>query len=288
MIKSIPKNSEMTVYVGTCGFSYKEWIGPVYPPGTPTARLLECYSGMFPAVEIDSTYYRPPSAAMFRKYPQRTGGKLKLFLKLHSRFTHQREANSSDAKIYTEAVKPLDDAGMFSGFLAQFPQSFHSTPENREYLEYLRNLFPESPVVCEFRHKDWWHEDVLRFLSDLSFPVTTVDTPEISSLPSNEVIFTQEPAYVRLHGKNRAGWFAGAAERYTYRYSPSELKDWVVKVKKLVVKSDTVYVFFNNHPFGYAAINAGEFIELIKHALPDSVPAPTGSNNVKPEQGKLF
>ena len=48
------------ISIGTCGFSYKDWIGPVYPAGTKPADMLPLYAAKFPVVEIDSTYYGVP------------------------------------------------------------------------------------------------------------------------------------------------------------------------------------------------------------------------------------
>jgi len=47
---------------GTSGWSYKDWVGPFYPPGTPEKKFLEFYATKFPGVEVDSTFYRTPSA----------------------------------------------------------------------------------------------------------------------------------------------------------------------------------------------------------------------------------
>jgi uncharacterized protein YecE (DUF72 family) len=276
----------MIIYVGTCGFSYVDWIGPVYPEGMNRAKMLEVYSGMFPSVEIDSTYYRPPSSTMFNRYPERTGGNLKVSMKLHSRFTHEREADKSEAEVFEIAVKPLEDSGQFAGFLAQFPQSFGETPLNRAYIEKLRELFPDKTVICEFRHEDWFREDALKFLSALNFPVSTVDEPDMSTLPGTGVVYTKPPAYVRLHGRNYRDWYKGAQERYTYNYSPEELHDWVVKIKNLAKDADTVYVFFNNHPLGYAATNAQELMDLLNKVMPESVMKVPRKLN--PKQEKLF
>ena len=48
--------------VGTCGYSYKDWVGPVYPPGTRPAQMLARYSRLFPLVELNFTFYKPPTA----------------------------------------------------------------------------------------------------------------------------------------------------------------------------------------------------------------------------------
>jgi uncharacterized protein YecE (DUF72 family) len=59
------------ILIGTCGFSYNEWIGPVYPEGTKKDQFLPLYAGRFKTVELDYTYYMMPKAkniAYFRLY----------------------------------------------------------------------------------------------------------------------------------------------------------------------------------------------------------------------------
>jgi uncharacterized protein YecE (DUF72 family) len=278
----------MTVYVGTSGFSYPEWVGVIYPPGTPTGKMLETYSGMFDAVEINATFYRPPGSKTFERYPERTGGHLKIAVKLHSTFTHERTADREDAKDFKEAVEPLEESGQFVGYLAQFPQSFHHTAQAREHVEKLRGLFPDAPLVCEFRHRSWWRRDVLEFLKELGVSMSSVDAPEIPALPPRAATFTAEPGYVRLHGRNKDEWYEGREPRYTYKYDSEALKEWLAKVKKLVVKSRTVLIFFNNHPFGYSAMDAGEFLNLLREAMPDALPPPRSPGKADTEQGILF
>ncbi len=279
----------MPVYVGTSGFSYPEWIGPVYPNGTAQKKMLEVYSSMFDIVEINATFYRPPGPDMFKRYPERTGGRMKIVVKLHGTFTHERTADKGDARRFDEAVKPLEDAGQFAGYLAQLPQSFHNTTEARGCIERLRELFPEAPLVCEFRHKSWWTRDVLEFLRDMNVSMSSVDAPDISSLPPRNATFTAEPAYVRLHGRNGETWYAGDREgRYTYKYDSDALEEWLGKVIKLIVKSDDVLVLFNNHPFGYSAMNAQKFLDLLREAMPHALPAPRPPIPPDIEQGTLF
>jgi len=278
----------MPVYIGTSGFYYHEWVGPVYPDGTPPRKMLENYSGMFPALEINSTFYRPPRSDQFEKYPDRTGKQVKIVVKLHSSFTHERNAKKGDANRFDVSVEPLKESGQFSGYLAQFPQSFHNTAQARGYVETLRHLFPESTLVVEFRHKSWWHDDILHFLHDLGISMCTVDLPQITNLPPTGATFTAPPAYVRLHGRNSDAWFEGRDARYTYRYAKAELRGILKKVRKLILKSDEVYVFFNNHPLGNAAINANEFIEILREALPEAVPKPLSGCDESDGQTCLF
>ena len=48
----------MHVLTGTSGYSYKEWKGRFYPEKMKEAEMLGFYSGRFPTVEINNTFYR--------------------------------------------------------------------------------------------------------------------------------------------------------------------------------------------------------------------------------------
>jgi hypothetical protein len=42
----------LEILVGTCGYSYTEWVGPVYLERTQKDDFLALYAKMFPAVEL--------------------------------------------------------------------------------------------------------------------------------------------------------------------------------------------------------------------------------------------
>ncbi|GHT80108.1 hypothetical protein FACS1894130_10720 [Spirochaetia bacterium] len=50
------------ILIGTSGYSYPEWVGPVYPKGTKQADYLALYAGLFSAVELNFSYYQMPKA----------------------------------------------------------------------------------------------------------------------------------------------------------------------------------------------------------------------------------
>ena len=59
------------IHVGTSGYSYDDWVGPFYPKGTARNRMLDEYVRHFDVVEINSSYYRVPDAAMFERMAMR-------------------------------------------------------------------------------------------------------------------------------------------------------------------------------------------------------------------------
>ncbi len=278
----------MPVYVGTSGYYYREWVGPFYPDGTTAGNMLERYSDVFDALEINATYYRPPDPGMFAKYPERTAGQVKIIVKLHSAFTHERSAEKEDAERFEIAVEPLKDAGQFGAYLAQFPQSFHNTAVAREHIEKLRLLLPDSKLVMEFRHDSWWRKDVLAFLKELEISMSTVDLPEITGLPPTVATYSADPAYLRLHGRNSKEWYEGREPRYTYQYNRDELDGILKKVQKLVSKSDEIFVLFNNHPFAHAPINAQELLGILRELMPNLLPPMKKSRRSNDNQIDLF
>ena len=58
-----PPEGRGRVLVGTQGWSYDQWEGVVYPPGTRPRDRLAHYARRFSFVECDSTFYRTPPAA---------------------------------------------------------------------------------------------------------------------------------------------------------------------------------------------------------------------------------
>src|SRR5687768_944936 len=56
------------VRLGTQGWNYDAWVGPLYPEGTRPADFLSVYSRAFQTVEVDSTFYAIPPAKTFRSW----------------------------------------------------------------------------------------------------------------------------------------------------------------------------------------------------------------------------
>jgi uncharacterized protein YecE (DUF72 family) len=60
------------VRIGTCGWSYQDWVGVFYPKGTVPRDFLTHYAEHYPIVEVDSTFYRPPSRWMVESWRDKT------------------------------------------------------------------------------------------------------------------------------------------------------------------------------------------------------------------------
>src|SRR3989442_4381507 len=97
----------MNLYVGTSGYSYKEWKGTFYPEDLPEKEMLRFYGERFRAVEINNTFYRMPKASMLEAWTAEVPADFKFVLKASQRITHiQRLFDHGDSVAYL-----LKDAG---------------------------------------------------------------------------------------------------------------------------------------------------------------------------------
>jgi len=244
----------MGVLIGTSGFSYDDWVGPVYPAELPKEDWLRYYSAEFVTCELNFTFYRIPSpttlAAMAGKVPE---GFL-FAVKAYQGITHERENPTPQIEQFVDGIGPLMDAGKFACVLVQFPNSFRADPANREYLKRLRDGFQELPVVVEFRSRDWITQQTFDELRALGLGFCCVDQPQFKSLVPPLAVATGPVAYVRFHGRNYAKWWQHeqAWERYDYTYRDDELAEWVPKIRALDAEAPLTLVYMNNHWQGQA------------------------------------
>ncbi len=286
----------MRVAVGTCGFSYADWVGPVYPRGTKSAAMLELYARRFAVVEIDSTYYRVPPPAIFASMARRTPPEFRFTAKLPGTATHvPAEAAGSvhaDVAAFRAALDPLMDAGKFAAALMQFPTSFRPGDATRDHLVALRRALPHLPLVAEFRHRDWQSDETLRLLAALRIGLVNVDEPQFSSLPRPAADVTSAIAYVRFHGRNYAQWWKGDnTSRYDYLYTREELEPWVDRLVDVAAapRVREVLAFFNNHRRGQAVRNAEMFEAMVETRFPPGtvLKAPESETVEEPAEPEL-
>jgi len=247
------------ILIGTSGYSYHEWVGPVYPEGTKPAAYLSSYAGLFPTVELNFSYYAMPKPENLAKMLADGGPNLSFAIKAIQTLTHKVDASQweEEAKTYRTAIEPVLEAGRLEAVLFQFPYSFHYTEDNRRYLDKLLKFFKGVPSAVEFRKADWYTAKVIEGMNKRSIPLVSLDMPELPKLPPLMDVVTAPLAYVRLHGRNKEAWWGSSDHsRYDYLYSDSEIEAWAGRIKRIAEKAHRILVYFNNHPFGKAVRNA--------------------------------
>ncbi|MHB1275843.1 MAG: DUF72 domain-containing protein [Candidatus Humimicrobiaceae bacterium] len=236
-------------FIGTSGYSYKDWEGGFYPEGIGASKYLEFYSKYFKTVEINSTYYCLPNPYMFFNILKKVPDNFLFSCKAHSSMTHERNADEDTYNNFLKSINILKDADRLGAVLFQFPYSFYFNNENLDYIGKIKNKFPEIEIVCEFRNSEWLNKKVFIFLEKQNIGFCNVDEPSLPKLLPPTNISTSETFYLRFHGRNKQKWWKSdeAFERYDYMYKQEELEEWVHKIKDASAKVKKSLIYFNNH-----------------------------------------
>jgi len=291
--------------VGTCSWADATLVKDAswYPrKSMKAAERLAYYASHFPIVEVDSTYYFPPTPELAQGWADRTPPGFTMDVKAwslltgHPTFPHSlwedlhdevkpefRDKRnlygkhlSRDALLecwdrFRHALAPLHESGRLGAVLLQWPEWFGPKQSNREeLLDAVEWLHPYRCLV-ELRNAKWLEgescEETLAFLEEHGLPYVCVDEPQgfPSSVPP-VVAATAGTAVIRFHGHNDEMWDRKgitAAERFRYLYDDDELRRWADRVRSLAGQAEEVHVLFNNCWQDFAVRNATQMLGLL-------------------------
>jgi uncharacterized protein YecE (DUF72 family) len=294
------------ILIGTSSWTDPTLVkdGNFYPPQANNAeKRLKFYASRFPLVEVDSTYYYPPSEKNSVLWIERTPPEFTFNIKAYSLLTNHptrpdslygdvkaelapevlqkrrvyRDTLPDDAveevwDRFRQALFPLHSAGKLGAVLFQFPQWFTISRKNKAYIEECASRLADYRVAVEFRHKSWMEErnleETLSFLEGRDLPLVCVDMPQgfDSSLPPVAAATAKDLAMVRFHGRDPDAWQTKsetASERFRYDYKKEELNEWVPKIEDLSEHTRETHVLMNNCYRDFAVRNARELGDML-------------------------
>ncbi len=296
--------TEGRILTGTCSWTDKTLIeSGFYPPPVRTAaERLRFYAESFSLVEVDATFYAPPSEQNARLWVERTPPgftfDIKAFSLLTTHATQERtlppplpsllpsevrdrgrlylrdlptDLQEAVWELHRRALAPLSENGKLGVVLFQFPYWFRKNRQNVAYLETVARELAGFRVAVEFRGGGWMDPDhersTLDILERLSFSYVCVDEPQgfASSTPP-VVAATSEIAVVRFHGRAADLWekkTTSAAERFRYLYTEDELREWAPRVRTLAEQASEVHALMNNCYRDYGIVNARQLAALL-------------------------
>lgn len=245
--------------IGTCGYSYLEWVDSgFYPPGTKSSAMLGLYGGCFPVVELNYTWYQMARSDALSRMVEAAPPHLRFTAKLTRTITHERVENWQDqVKQYRQGIAALNKRLL--SILVQLPPEFDRTINNRCYLAELLDHLHGLPVAVEFRHRSWAVDGVFAELERREVSLVTVDEPDLPGLfPGLDVVTNPALFYVRFHGRNTQGWRSGTMQKkFDYDYGEAELQQWCERyLSSMIQHAGRGIIFFNNHVRAQAPRNA--------------------------------
>jgi uncharacterized protein YecE (DUF72 family) len=227
------------VRAGTSGFSYPTWRGSFYPDDLQASEMLRFYARHLPTVEIDSTFYRLPSAETLARWSEQVPRGFVFAVKAPRRITHLMELVGV-GDVLAGFLRRASELGERLGpILFQLPPSLREDPR---LLDAFLELLPrELKAAFEFRHASWYRERVAETLAAHHKAFCIAETDEHAT----PLWATADWGYLRLRRRS---------------YTPSELHVWVERIRAQPWKE--AYVFFKHEEVATGPVLAQNLLDL--------------------------
>jgi uncharacterized protein YecE (DUF72 family) len=277
----------MNVWIGTSGYSYTDWVGDFYPAGTKPGGMLAYYAQFFPLVELNFTFYRPPTRSMLLRLADKAPRHFPFLVKVPQSISHERKEH--DLAGFRHAVEGLQARGQLLGVLCQFPQAHHCTRSACDWLVRLAADLGHLGLAVEFRHRSWHRPGLPAWLAEHHTDLVAVDVPDLPGLFPRGWVQSGRRAYIRLHSRKAKAWYAGDKERYDYDYTDAQMEEWIAALENegLPAGTERALLLFNNCQRSQAAFNARRMQQLLADRYPDLDVVPP-FNQTAPVQQTLF
>ncbi len=242
------------LYLGTQGFSFKDWVGPFYPEGTTSRSYLETYARYFSTVEIDSTFYGIPRATTVRGWYERTPTDFKFAAKFPKLITHDKklEGARGDAEAFVGSMQAL--AEKLAVLTLQFAYDFK--PEFFDRLDDFLGSLPVGPhYAVEVRNREWLTPAFRQMLAGHN---TALVLQDLHYMPRLDWV-TADFSVVRWLGRRKD---IEVFDRIQIDRT-KVLETWAEIVAGFLDAGTDVYGFFNNHFAGHSPASVRQFAALL-------------------------
>ena len=229
------------LYVGTSGYSYKEWKGSFYPEKIPAKDMLSYYASRFQAVELNNTFYRLPQTSMIESWKAQVPDDFRFSVKASQLITHFKQLK--DAANETRFM--LKRISAFEEHLGVV--FFRLPPDMKKDIKrletFLKHLPADTPAAFQLEDPTWSDDKVFALLRSQNCALSVTDTDD---MPISHIEKTSDWGYMRLR---RAS------------YSKAELKKWITQMRAQEWKN--TFVFFKHEDEGTGPKLAAQFLNLV-------------------------
>lgn len=233
---------KQNVFVGVSGFSYATWKGKFYPKDLKSEDFLSYYAGKLSSVEINSSFYAPPSATMVKSWASRTGEDFRFAIKSPRLITHTLKLGKGASDAAERLAKTLDLlSGKLGPVLFQLPPFFRQDLKTLE--SFLTQTVSAKKKVFEFRHESWLNDSTYQLLDKHEAGFCIAETEDMRPV----LRVTGGLPYFRLRKD---------------AYTAKELTDWTEKIRE-ITKGSEAFVYLRHDETGENALYAMEMREKI-------------------------
>ena len=237
------------IFIGCAGWSIQRQLQGLF---LSSGTHLERYAQSIPAVEINSSFYRPHQTKTYARWAASAPATFRFAVKCPRTITHDLRLRDFHQPL-EQFVSEVQGLGPKLGpVLVQLPPSLKfDEPSVEVFFSTLRGQL-SSPVVCEPRHATWFSPRAEGVLKEYSVARVAADPPPCGSesqLPGGWTGLR----YFRLHGSPRM---------YYSAYSDDYLRNLAERLTA-DSRSSEVWCIFDNTAAGAALENAIELISRI-------------------------
>ncbi|WJW74939.1 DUF72 domain-containing protein [Thiohalobacter sp. IOR34] len=226
------------LFVGTSGYCYPHWRGPVYPPELSQQDWFGYYSARLGTVEINNTFYRLPDGGVFEQWRRAAPAGFIYALKYSRYATHLKKLKDPAGPLETFLARAWRLGPHLGPVLVQLPP--HWVPNLPRLAGFLDLLPADLRFVLELRDARWLGEALYKLLRDHGVALCIHDL-----LPRHPWVLTTGWTYLRYHGVD-----------YSQSYSAQFLVAQARRIRGELEAGHDVYAYFNNDANGYAFHNA--------------------------------
>ncbi len=235
------------IHIGTSGWMYPHWQGPVYPSELPAGDWLTWYSHRFNSVEINNTFYQIPASDTVRSWRAAVPPDFVFAVKASRYITHMKKLRDPADTLPGLLERAQDLEGQLGPILFQLPPRWRC---NRDRLTaFLDHLPAGGRYVMEFRDSSWWSDEILELLQSRNVGFCIYELADRKT-PREK---TADFVYIRLHGPGEA---------YRGSYSIQALSEWAEAIDTWHRQGLDVFCFFDNDEQGHAVEDAGQLRKM--------------------------
>jgi uncharacterized protein YecE (DUF72 family) len=235
------------------GWSYKFWVGKLYPEGMKPTDYLTEYAKAMNSVEVDATFYRIPSVSTVEAWRDAVPEGFRFAAKFPQTVTHV-SGLAYDAERLDVFLRHIEVLGAKLGsLLLQFPPFLK--PVYPALDDLLEKLPKKRLVAAEFRNKRWFTEETFKLLRDHGVALASTNRPGATEVD------TADFSYIRLEGDRKA---VNGQRGEVEVKRDSETTEWAEKVNRILESRRDVYAYFSKYYSGYPPAD----VEAMRGMLP--------------------
>ncbi|NEX64290.1 DUF72 domain-containing protein [Noviherbaspirillum galbum] len=251
---------EPVLFLGCAGWSISSAVRDSF---AAEGSQLERYASVFPAVEINSSFYRPHRPATYARWRDSVPAHFRFSAKIPRDITHVMRLRQADGRLDAFLGEVMHLEEKLGCLLLQLPPSLAFEPDVADAFLALLRRRAGMAIACEARHPSWFTSDAAALMRAHDVTPVLAD-PQVRPLPDDARF--GNTVYIRLHGSPRM---------YYSAYGDADLERVAADIERHAGEGRQVWCVFDNTADGAAVPNALSLLSRLPDLVlqPGAIPA---------------